>query len=166
MNSYLIILTIDKILLSIIGIGLFVSNTIQYFDGKREKLRNAFAVLFGCFFVIFLLSIIEQLLLSSDQKVYSMQIKPRYFKLNFTTSHHQFYISDNAVDLNTGTRNFWTKEASQDRLAIENGILGVGTECYGPVKAELYILNKKTDEANFDQYDHIVEGVWKLNQGK
>lgn len=95
-----------------------------------------------------------------------MQIKPRYFKLNFTTSHHQFYISDNAVDLNTGSRNFWTKEASQDRLAIENGILGVGTECYGPVKAELYVLNKKTDEANFDQCDHIVEGSLEVESGE
>ncbi len=108
MNSYLIILTICKLLISIIGIGLFVANIIQYFDGKREKLRNAFAVLFVCFFLIFLLSIIEQLLLSSDQKVYSMQIKPRYFKLNFTTFHHQYYIRDNAVDVNTGSGNFLT----------------------------------------------------------
>lgn len=171
MSSYLVLLTICKLLVSIIGIGLFAANIIQYFNGKREKLRNAVVALFGCFFLILLIAMIEKLLFNSAQKVYSnntgsiinhpkgsLLMKPRYFKFNFITSHHQFYISDKAFEGNTGSRSFWTKEAFQDRLAIESGILGVGTECYGPVKAELYILNKKNDATNFDQYDHVVEG--------
>lgn len=171
MNSYSIILTICKLLVSVIGVGVFVGSIVQYFDGKREKLKNAIIALFGCFFMILLITMIEMFSLTNNHRVYfrhssgmsnhrrdSLQMASRHFKINFATSHHQFYIGDKAVEGDTGSDRFWTNEAFQDRLAIETGILGVGTECYGPVKAEFYVLNKKPQESNFDQYDHVVEG--------
>lgn len=165
------ILTICKFLAYIICMGLLVSSVIQYFSGKREKLRNTVIAFIGCFSLIILIAIIEIFFLSSYRRVYSkhpvsinnhqkdsLLMESRHFKLNFTTSHNQFYIYDKASEGNMASRNFWTNDAFQDRLAIESGILGVGTECYGPVKAEVYVLKKKPQETNFEQYDHVVEG--------
>lgn len=48
---------------------------------------------------------------------------------------------------------------------MENGIVGVGTECYGPVKAEICILDAADNQIDYDSYDHIVEGGIILKSG-
>lgn len=88
-----------------------------------------------------------------------------YFSLDFYTSHHQFYLCDKASSGNTGSDGFWTEDAYNDRLAIEDGILGVGTECYGPIKGEVIILTEKKELIDFDLYDHIVEGGIEIKSG-
>jgi hypothetical protein len=67
--------------------------------------------------------------------------------------------------MDTGSDEFWTDEAFKDRLAIERGVIGVGTECYGPVRGELELLDK--ENTNFDPklYDHIVEAGLEINSG-
>ncbi|MEO6631699.1 MAG: hypothetical protein ABIN13_08260 [Mucilaginibacter sp.] len=87
------------------------------------------------------------------------------FSLDFYTSHNQFYIFDKASNGNTGSDRFWTEDAYNDRLAIEDGILGVGTECYGPIKGEVTILTTKKEPIEFDLYDHIVEGGIEIKSG-
>jgi hypothetical protein len=86
-------------------------------------------------------------------------------KLNFDTSYHQFYIRDNDSHQDTGDINFWTEEATRSRLAIGDGVLGIGLECYGLVKGELVLLDKKNDSIEYSQYDHIVEGGVSLKSG-
>lgn len=88
-------------------------------------------------------------------------------KLNFAfdTNYGQFYIADSLSSKETGRTAFWTPEAYDDRLAMADGIVGIGTECYGPVKGEVEILeseNKNFDIANFD---HIVEGEINMESG-
>jgi hypothetical protein len=60
---------------------------------------------------------------------------------------------------------FWTDNAYDDRLAIENRILGVGTECYGPVKGELELLTSIDLTPDLSTFDHIVEAGIAVNSG-
>ncbi|MBL4679033.1 MAG: hypothetical protein JKY70_23000 [Mucilaginibacter sp.] len=85
--------------------------------------------------------------------------------LNFYTQYSQFYITDKDPLGDVDSDNFWTNEAFNERLAIEEGIVGVGTECYGPVKGELQILQQENNCFSLDDYDHIVEGGIKINSG-
>jgi hypothetical protein len=82
--------------------------------------------------------------------------------LDFYTSHLQFYIRDKSSPFRTDSIEFWTDQASEDRLAIEEGLLGIGTECYGHVKGDLQVLNALPEEQDFSGYDHIVEGSISL----
>jgi len=85
--------------------------------------------------------------------------------LDFYTAYHQFYISDKESIGNTASSKFWTDDSFNDRLAIEDGVLGVGTECYGPVKGELMVLDACPNDCNFDEYDHIVEAGIEIKSG-
>jgi hypothetical protein len=53
----------------------------------------------------------------------------------------------------------------EDRMALEEGIIGVGTECYGPVKGEVKIVAFPDEIASANPYDHIVEGSLELKSG-
>ena len=87
------------------------------------------------------------------------------YSLAFNTSHCQFYIYDKNSSGNTASNTFWTEDAYNDRLATEDGILGIGTECYGPVKGELYLLSEPRNYMNLDQYDHVVEAGIEIKSG-
>ena len=87
------------------------------------------------------------------------------YKLNFYTQYHQFYLSDKQSPQDTGDSGFWTEEATQFRLAIGDGVLGVGLECYGDFKGELAVLDKKTNHIEYGLYDHIVEGGLNIRSG-
>jgi hypothetical protein len=84
--------------------------------------------------------------------------------LNFTTSYNQFYIADSKFIGDTGAEDFWTDNATSDRLAIAKDILGVRTECYGHINGDLVILNQPSIVDNFDLYDHVVEGGLEIKQ--
>jgi len=87
------------------------------------------------------------------------------YPLDFYTSYNQFYISDKDSPHDTGSDKFWTTDAFNDKLAIEDGILGVGTECYGPVKGELYLLSEPRNHIDLHDYDHIVEAGIEIRSG-
>jgi hypothetical protein len=85
------------------------------------------------------------------------------YKIDFYTSHHQFYIYDKFSHSNTS--DFWKNGAFEDRLAIETGVLGVRTESYGPIKGELFLLENENEKIDSNLYDHIVEGGFHVNSG-
>lgn len=85
--------------------------------------------------------------------------------LEFYSSHHQFYITDKSSDFATDSSNFWTQSAFDDRLAMEAGVLGIGTESYGSVRAELSILDAESITSDFDAYDQVVEAGIDVNSG-
>jgi hypothetical protein len=87
------------------------------------------------------------------------------YKLDFYTQYRQFYINDKHSPLKTDSPDFWTVQASDDRLAIEEGVLGIGTECYGPVKGEICILTTEPKSEEFDSCDHVVEGSIEISSG-
>lgn len=84
--------------------------------------------------------------------------------LDFYTQYSQFYIADKLSPHET-SGDFWDKAAYEDRLAIGTGIVGVGTECYGPVKGELHVLPSSTSEDELEAYDHVVEGPLTIMSG-
>jgi len=88
-----------------------------------------------------------------------------HYSLNFYTSYNQFYLYDKHSVGATDSNNFWTQEAFEQRLAIEEGIIGVGTECYGPVKGELTVLAAPNNNFDPELYDHIVEGSIEIRSG-
>lgn len=86
-------------------------------------------------------------------------------KFNFSSSHHQFYLCDKTSLLESDVDDFWTTEAFDSKLAIGDGILGVGTASYSRCKGELMVLDRKNDKIDYEQYDHIVEGGLQVPSG-
>jgi hypothetical protein len=87
------------------------------------------------------------------------------YNLNFYTQYNQFYIRDKSPSIDSLSHEFWNEEAHEDRLAIENNVLGVRTECYGNVKGEFFFLEKENRNADFSSYDHVVEGGLEITSG-
>jgi hypothetical protein len=87
------------------------------------------------------------------------------YHIDFYTSYNQFYITYKDSEGATNSDKFWTTEAFNERLAVVDGIIGVGTECYGPVKGEIHLLNSPNKQAVLDEYDHIVEAGINIKSG-
>jgi hypothetical protein len=92
-------------------------------------------------------------------------IRKMKYQIDFYTSYSQFYITDKDSEGLTDSDTFWTTDAFDERLAIEDGVLGVGIECYGPVKGEVHLLTLPTDLENLDEYDHVVEAGIEIKSG-
>jgi len=86
--------------------------------------------------------------------------------LKFTTDYGQFYLNDKNANGSTGSKNFWTVRASADKLAVEDGILGISiANNDGKVECEFEILNSKSSIENFSCFDHVVEASLKIHSG-
>lgn len=88
------------------------------------------------------------------------------FNLDFTTDYGQFYICDKNFLGQTDSENFWTDKAYDNKIAVENGILGIaiGNE-EGIVKCEFEILVSRNLKVDFNNFDHIVEASLKIDSG-
>lgn len=91
-------------------------------------------------------------------------MKAQIFK--FYTQYNQFYVADKNAAGNTGSFNFWSDKAFSDRLALENGIIGVSTQSYGNIKGEIEALEKPNPTIDYSKYDHIVEGGIDIKSGE
>jgi hypothetical protein len=94
-------------------------------------------------------------------------MKKHYFK--FYTDYHQFYIEDksDAGKGSTGSFDFWTEEAFNQRFAMVNKVVGVGVQSYGnTIKGEVEILEKPNTNLDYSKYDHIVEGGINIPSGE
>lgn len=93
-------------------------------------------------------------------------MEKKYFK--FYTDYHQFYLedSDDESKGDAGSSDFWSEEAFKERLALANGIIGVGVESSGnDIKGEIEILEKPVN-IDYSKYDHIVEAGINIESGK
>ena len=86
--------------------------------------------------------------------------------LRFYTEYNQFYIEDKNNSGNTGSPNFWTDKTVSERLAIEDGIIGVGTQSYGNIRGEIELLEKPAIKIDYNKYDHIVEAGINIRSGE
>lgn len=86
------------------------------------------------------------------------------FYFDFYTQYNQFYLVDGSSSPITDG-DFWNEKAYENRLALNDGVIGIGTECYGPVKGEINILTQENPLINFLDYDHIVEGYIDIKSG-
>lgn len=86
------------------------------------------------------------------------------FELKFTTDYGQFYINDKNAKGNTGSENFWTDQAFADKLAVEDGVLGVAiANDEGKVECEFEILKSRSEINDFKSFDHVVEASIKIH---
>ena len=85
------------------------------------------------------------------------------YDLDFYTEYSQFYVCDSEDEIKHG---LWTDKSSHTaRLDFSPGIIAVITECYGPVKGQIRILNSENNEFDFDSFDHIVEAELIISSG-
>lgn len=86
------------------------------------------------------------------------------YLLDFYTQYNQFHIVDQLFPVNTDG-DFWSESAYADRLAVNEGILGVRSECYGPIKGEINIIEMANNAYDSSDYDHIVEASIEIKSG-
>lgn len=98
-------------------------------------------------------------------RVTSKQKNKMDYNFSFDTAFNQFYIVDKGVMPNTGSDTFWSEEAFTDRVAIEEGVLGISTSSYGPVKGKLYLLDSLEADIDFNKFDHVVEASIQISSG-
>lgn len=108
------------------------------------------------------LLVIFSLLISCSTK----KIHKEKMDFKFSTAYNQFYIEDKECKGSTGSPYFWTEEAFKERLALENGVIGVATQSYGNIKGEIEVLDKAPLTINYDKYDHVVEAGINLESGE
>lgn len=77
-------------------------------------------------------------------------------EIRIFASHHQFYVQDAEPRGNPGDAGFWSKEAFARRLALADGIVGIGTGTYGLVQVRVE-QHTAEPELDFSVWDHITE---------
>ena len=80
-------------------------------------------------------------------------------------SHYQFYIEDPDFPVDTSAPDFWTETASNNRLAVGPGVLGIRTGSYGFVRL-LTEAHDSPPEYLSGTWDHIIEAGLVITQGK
>lgn len=71
-------------------------------------------------------------------------------------SHRQFYVQDSTPVGSTGDEDFWTKKAFANRLAITDGIIGIGTGSYAFVKVRVEGFASRPP-LDLSKWDHVTE---------
>jgi hypothetical protein len=87
------------------------------------------------------------------------------YQLKFFTEYYQFYIRDRDTKASTDSDNFWTAQASGDKMAVEDGLLGISVAKYAEIGVQ---VNRHKQEPVFDSdenYDHIVEAAIHVFSG-
>ncbi|MBX0292062.1 hypothetical protein K3G63_16555 [Hymenobacter sp. HSC-4F20] len=85
--------------------------------------------------------------------------------VQFTTSYSQFYIYDRDSPGATDLSEFWSGSAFDDKLAIEDGILGVSIGTYSYVNVTITLLEQRNEVVSFDACDHAVEAILEIKSG-
>lgn len=88
------------------------------------------------------------------------------YPLHFFTEYYQFYIKDATSTASTDSDVFWTTEASEDKLAVENGLLGISVAKYATVKVDINVYSKEPIIFTDDEFDHIVEASIEIISGE
>jgi hypothetical protein len=77
-------------------------------------------------------------------------------EIRLYASHHQFYVQDSEPSGSSDDSTFWTKEACKNRLAIGDGLIGIGTGTYDFVKVRVE-QHDAEPPVDLDQWDHVTE---------
>ena len=80
--------------------------------------------------------------------------------------YFQFYLQDDDVGVGIGDlSDAWTQEAVERLLAVAPGVVGLGTARKMTVSVVIEVLDHEPD-ADFDQWEHVVEGGLELKTGR
>jgi hypothetical protein len=86
-------------------------------------------------------------------------------QLKFFTEYYQFYILDKDSKSQTDSDNFWTPQADTDKMAVEEGLLGITVGKYAEIDVEVNVLETQNNGRNFDEFEHIVEASIEIPSG-
>lgn len=88
------------------------------------------------------------------------------YELSFFSEYGQFYITDRNNCGNTGSKDFWSNEAFEQRLAVEIGIIGIRVENdEAIVNSEIEVIDCENINFEIDSFDHIAEASLKIESG-
>ena len=79
--------------------------------------------------------------------------------------HRQFYLLDPDQPGDTASPAFWTQEAFDSRLAVQPGVLGVGTYTNGEVPVTVEVLDAEPT-LSLNGWDHVAEASLELSRGR
>lgn len=85
-------------------------------------------------------------------------------EITLYASHHQFYVQDRKPKGSSDDPEFWTEAATEDRLAVGDGLLAIGTSTYGFVKVRVEEHDSEP-QLEMSNWDHITECGLKVNSG-
>jgi hypothetical protein len=85
--------------------------------------------------------------------------------LKFFTEYYQFYIQDATAKASTDSDIFWTAHATEDKMAVEEGLLGISVAKYAEIQVQINIHQQKQNIFNLQDYDHIVEASIDVPSG-
>ncbi len=86
-------------------------------------------------------------------------------KLKFFTEYYQFYILDRDSKAETDSKNFWTPQADINKIAVEEGILGITVGKYAEIDVEVNVLETQNNLRDFGEFEHIVEASIEVPSG-
>jgi len=85
-------------------------------------------------------------------------------EIRLYASHRQFYVQDSQSVGDTGNPSFWSDKACHDRLALAEGILGIGTGSYDFVTVRAEMLSARPP-VDLGEWDHVTEGGLQVRSG-
>jgi hypothetical protein len=79
--------------------------------------------------------------------------------------YRQFYLLDPDQLGDTGSPEFWTQEALDSRLAVQPGVIGVGTDTDGEVPVMVELLDAEPT-MSLEPWDHVAEASLHFSAGR
>lgn len=89
-------------------------------------------------------------------------IDPNLVTLTLTASFHQIQLMDDGCDADLGAA--WGPKAIEDRLAVTEGAIGVGTETDGEVTVSVEVLPAAPGAPR--DADHVTESTLEVRSGR
>lgn len=86
-------------------------------------------------------------------------------EIRLYASHRQFLIQDSEALGKTDDEFFWSEEAHHRRLAVADGIIGVGTASYDFVKIRME-HQLTAPELTLEEWDHVTECGLEVRTGR
>jgi hypothetical protein len=87
------------------------------------------------------------------------------YNLKFFTEYYQFYIQDATTKASTDSDIFWTAQASEDKMAVEEWLLGISVAKYAVIDVKINMHWQTQTIFNLQNYDHIVEASVDVPSG-
>jgi hypothetical protein len=98
-------------------------------------------------------------------KLYSGTATYNRYYLQFFTEYYQFYIRDKHTKASTDSDSFWTVQASEDKMATEDGLLGISVAKYAEIRVQVNMYTQVPAFDLYENYDHIVEAAINISSG-
>ena len=92
------------------------------------------------------------------------KMKPSFsYTLNLFADYHQLYLQDEQAD--TDTPEDWGEQLTTRMIAVDPGIVGIGTARNMTVPVRVDLVATRPDD-DFDVWDHVAEASLEVSSGQ